>query len=219
MNDNFKPHLFLKKSYTSQKYTSLSKSIKAKPLPERDRQTHGDFVISTLKQIWEVHNLEISKSIENNIPVKKGEYITIVSASNELLELNSLGGDGAKLLNVKSNPANNSQEATIYVPDNKQDKLISKIQKYLNQDTKKGLPANQKLIAKIEEVHRANIENIWSGAIEYIPKNEPVWCELWLAIEESERKNHKKSLISICEYLNIQLYDEFTFSPMAQICF
>src|SRR5690606_30789806 len=88
-----------------------------------------------------------------------------------------------------------------------------KIQKYINDDTKKGLPVSQKLVEKIDKIQRTNIEFIWTGSNEYLPKDESVWCELWLAIEESERKNKLKILSGICDFYNIQFSEELTIFP------
>ncbi len=213
MSENFKPHLFVKNSYTSQNYTTKSQKITPKPLPERDRITHSDYLLSSLKQIWETHNKEFIERSESGKPTRDGEYITFTGAENQLLELSSLNSDGAKLLNVKTNPENKSQIATVYIPDTKKEKLIGKIKKYLNEDTKTGLPVSQKLVEKIEQIQRTAIQYIWSGSNEYMPKEDAVWCELWLAIEESEIDTKLKTLSSICDFLSIQFSKDLTIFP------
>lgn len=213
MSENFKPHLFVKNSYTSQNYTTKSQKITPKPLPERDRITHSDYLLSSLKQIWETHNKEFIERSESGKPTRDGEYITFTGAENQLLELSSLNSDGAKLLNVKTNPENKSQIATVYIPDTKKEKLIGKIKKYLNEDTKTGLPVSQKLVEKIEQIQRTAIQYIWSGSNEYMPKEDAVWCELWLAIEESEIDTKLKTLSSICDFLSIKFSKDLTIFP------
>ena len=66
---------------------------------------------------------------EKGLPIKDGEYITFISANKQLLELDSLSSNGAKLLNVKNNSDNSQQAATIFIPENKKEKLIGKIEK------------------------------------------------------------------------------------------
>jgi hypothetical protein len=213
MSDNFKPHLFVKNVYTSQDYTTKPRKIDPKPLPNRDRISHGDFLLSSLKGIWDIHSDESTQRNENNLPFKDGEYITFVSADKQQLELSSLSSDGAKLLNVKSNSDKTIQVATIYIPEDKKEKLTGKIEKYINEDTKKGLPQNQKLIAKIESIQRTDLKFIWNSPNEYLPKEVAIWCELWLAIEESETKEKLQKLKKVCDFLNINHSEKPTFFP------
>lgn len=213
MDKDFKPHLFVKNVHTSQEYiTPPSPPIKI-ILPQRDRKIHGDLLISSLNKIWDIHNQEVLQRTENGMPIKDGEYITFISAEKQLLELGSLSSDGAKLLNVKSNQENKLQIATIYIPDNKKEKLIGKIQKYIIEDTKKGLPVSQKLVEKIDKIQRTNIEFIWNSSNEYIPKEEAVWCELWLAIDKSEIDKKFQILKGISDFFNITISEGFTFFP------
>ncbi len=126
MSENFKPHLFVKNVHYSQEYTTPPSHPINFPLPQRDRHSHGNLILSSLNQIWEIHNQEALQRKEAGKPVKDGEYITFISADKQLLELDSLSSDGSKLLNVKSNAENKSQIATIYIPDTKKEKLIGK---------------------------------------------------------------------------------------------
>jgi len=213
MSDNFKPHLFVKNVHSSQEYTIPPGPPIKSILPQRNRKSHGDLLLSSLNQLWDIHNQEVLQRTKNGMPVKDGEYITFISAEKQLLELDSLSSDGAKLLNVKTNQDEKLQIATVYIPDNKQEKLIGKIQKYLDKDTKNGLPVSQKLVEKIDNIQRTIIEYIWSGSNEYLPKEESVWCELWLAIDESEKDSCLKKLGAICDFFNIQFSKELTTFP------
>lgn len=212
MSENFKPHLFVKNVHSAQEYTTPPGPPIKFPLPERDRKTHGNYVLSSLKEIWEIHNNETIQRLEAGKPIKEGEYITFIGASKQLLELESLSSDGAKLLNIKNISNNTIQAATVYIPNDKKEKLILKINNYLEGQTAKGLPKNQKLVDKIENIQRTTVEFIWSSANEYLPKEEPVWCELWLAFDESEISN-LKTLNDICDFLNIQISEGLTIFP------
>lgn len=213
MSEILKPHLFVKNVHSSQEYTTPPSPPIKTILPKRDRQAHGDFLLSSLNQIWDIHNQEVFHRTQNGMPVKSGEYITFIGAEKQLLELSSLNSDGAKLLNVKNNSDNKSQIATVFIPSNKQDKLLAKVVKYLKNDTGKGLPQNQKLVEKIENIQRTTIEFIWTGSNEYLPKEDAVWCELWLAIEESDINDKLQRLNEICDFLNISFSENLTVFP------
>ncbi len=213
MSENLKPHLFIKNVHSSQEYTTPPGPPIKLLLPQRDRQTHGDFVLSSLNQIWDIYNQEVLQRTEDGKPVKDGEYITFISAEKQLLELDSLSSDGAKLLNVKSDKENNLQIATVYIPENKKEKLIEKVSKYIFENTITGHPKSQKLVDKIEYIQRASVEFIWSSSNEQLPREEAVWCELWLAIEESEITEKRQILYRICDLLNVSFSRNLTIFP------
>lgn len=213
MSEDFKPHLFIKNVHTSQEYTTPpGPPIKSK-LPIRDRQFHGNYIISSLNEIWETYDQDIIQRTEKGLPIKDGEYITFISANKQLLELDSLSSNGANLLNVKSNSDNSQQVATIYIPKNKKEKLIGKIEKYIDEDTSSGHPKSQKLVEKIEIVLRSTVDFIWNSSNEYLPKNEAVWCELWLAIDEAEITTIFQKLKEIFGFLGIPFSENLTVFP------
>lgn len=217
MSDDFKPHLFIKNVHSSQEYTTPPGPPIDSKLPQRDRQFHGEFLISSLIEIWSNHDEEVLQRNKKGLPVKSGEYITFFGAEKQILELSSLGADSAKLLNVKNNSEQSVQIATVFIPSNKQNKLITKVAKYLSKDTVKGLPLNQKLVEKIDYIQRTTVEYIWNSSNEFLPKEEAVWCELWLALEESEIGNELTQLYEICEFLNISVLKNLTIFPQRLI--
>lgn len=214
MSENFKPHLFVKNVHSSQEYTTPPGHPINFPLPQRDRQSHGNLILSSLNQIWEIHNQETQKRTENGLPIKDGEYITFTGSEKQFLELDSLSSDGSKFLNLKKSEETNQQFATIYIPEIKKHKLINKVSNYLTSNNPiSGLPKNLKLVDKIESIQRTTIEFIWSGSNQYIPTEQPVWCELWLAIEESDIGNKLQKLYEICNFLNIPFSEKPTLFP------
>lgn len=214
MSENFKPHLFVKNVHSSQEYTTPPGHPINFPLPQRDRHSHGNLILSSLNQIWEIHNQETIKRTENGLPSKDGEYITFTGSEKQFLELDSLSSDGAKFLNLKKSEETNQQFATIYILEIKKDKLINKVSNYLTSNNPiSGLPKNLKLVDKIESIQRTTIEFIWSGSNEFIPTEQLVWCELWLAIEELDVNNKLQELYKICNFLNIPFLEKPTFFP------
>lgn len=213
MSDNFKPHLFVKNVHSSQEYTTPPGPPIKTPLPTRERNNHGNALLDSLRQIWATHNSENINRQEAGLPFKDGEYISFSSAEKHFLEIDSLSSDGAKLLNLKTVAENSTQIATIYIPNDKKDKLIGKITKYVNENLASGLPKNQKLVEKIEEIQRTTIEFLWSGSLGYMPKDEPVRCEIWMAVDESESALKLQSLLEICDFLDIPISNNLTVFP------
>ena len=198
MSDNFKPHLFIKNVHTSQEYTTPPTGGNGDSnLPDRNRNAHGNSILAELAGIWKWHELEATERKEKGLPVKEGEYLTFTSAENNTLKIESLDSSGAILLNVNTNKETNQQIATVYIPEDKKNKLVDKVEKYINtdQDTK---PRNQELIEKIETVEKTIVDYLWSSPIEFIPKETAVWCEIWLATEGEAIDPDINQLKNVC---------------------
>ena len=183
MSEDFKPHLFIKNIHTSQSFTTpQSGGGSIVNLPGRNRNEHANALLHSLSQIWDAYEQEASLRVEKGLPVKDGEYLTFKSAENNNLKIESLDSSGAILLNVNTDKDTNQQIATVYIPENKKEKLTKKVENYRNED-KNGKPQNQELVEKIDVISRTSVENLWSSPIESLPRLEAVWCEIWLATE------------------------------------
>lgn len=207
MSDNFKPHLFIKNVHTSQEYTTppLGRGAVLN-LPPRNKNLHGKFILSELDKIWLSHLQEASDRRGKGLPIKEGEYLTFTSAENNTLKIESLDSSGAVLLNVYSNKDTNQQTATIYIPEDKVDKLFDKVKKYVDtaDDAK---PRNQELVEKIETIEKTTVDYLWSSPIEFIPKESAIWCELWLVTEGIEIESIIGQLRGICTLFEIEFLD------------
>ena len=65
MSENSKPHLFVKNVHTSQSFTTPQTGGGGTiNLPERDRNEHGNSILSSLTEIW--RNYEQQIALRNN---------------------------------------------------------------------------------------------------------------------------------------------------------
>lgn len=217
MSDNFKPHLFIKNVHTSQSYTTPpSGGGRTVNLPERNRNEHGNALLHSLSQIWQIHTQETTLRAEHGLPLKDGEYLTFKSAENNTLKIESLDSSGAILLNVNTDKDTNQQIATIYIPKNQKEKLTKKVENYLSKE-KNGKPENQPLVEKIETIRRTSVENLWSSSIESLPQLESVWCELWLATEGLNLETVMPNLKEVCTIFGINVLDGILNFPQRAI--
>lgn len=201
-----KPHLFVSGINSTESYKTAGRPIKGRPLPERDRQEHGSTLIQGLSGIWQSFAEELVYRADLDLPTRHGEYLTFKSATDDTLSIESLDSSGAVLLKVSKDFETNQQTATIFIPEEQKGKLIKKVQDYL-ETYQNEKPANQKLIDKIEQVNRTSLEQLWSSDIEYLPKEEPLWCELWLATEDLDRDRIVEDLSEICFSFEIPIND------------
>ncbi|TLP81781.1 S8 family peptidase [Maribacter sp. ACAM166] len=204
MAEDFKPHLFVQNIHTAQKYKVPPRNIQARnAIPERDRVQHGNSVLNQLKEVWNKANQESILRKAQNLPTKDGEYVTFKSAKENKLKIESLDANGARLLNVKFDETSFEELATLFIPDEKKEQLISKIEKYA--DIQKVERFNKELVARIEQILSAGIENLWSSAIEYLPKEEAIWIELWLSGGKQLYEEVQAEFQDVCELFNIQI--------------
>jgi hypothetical protein len=212
MAEDFKPHLFVKQVHTSQEYKVPPRAIKSQnKIPERNRQDHGAKIFNDLNNAWNEYDQELANRVKQNLPVKDGEYLTFRSASEHNLNIKSLDSSGANLLSVKYDQSSNQELATIHIPFEKKDKLIGKVQRYSNLKVERRF--NQDLVAKIDSVSRATLKNLWSSPLEFIPKEEAIWCELWLSTDLIMFNKLKESFVNLCDLFNIEAIDDYIFFP------
>ena len=102
MSDDFKPHLFIKNVHSSQEYTTPPGPPIDSKLPQRDRQFHGEFLISSLIEIWSNHDEEVLQRNKKGLPVKSGEYITFFGAEKQILEIEKIGYDKLPICMAKT---------------------------------------------------------------------------------------------------------------------
>ncbi|HEY9222104.1 MAG TPA: S8 family peptidase [Lutibacter sp.] len=207
MSENFKPHLFTKNVHTSQSYTTPpSGGGGTVNLPVRNRNEHGNALLHSLSQIWDAHKQEVILRTEKGLPVKDGEYLTFKSAVDNTLKIESLDSSGAVLLNVNTNKETNQQIATVFIPEDKKNKFVDKVEKYINTDDG-AKPRNQELIEKIDSVEITTVEYLWSSPIEFIPHESAIWCEIWLATEGEPIDPITRHLSEVCTLFEIEFLD------------
>lgn len=217
MSEDFKPHLFIKNIHTSQSFTTpQSGGGSIVNLPGRNRNEHANALLHSLSQIWDAYAQEASLRVEKGLPVKDGEYLTFKSAENNNLKIESLDSSGAILLNVNTDKDTNQQIATVYIPENKKEKLTKKVENYRNED-KNGKPQNQELVEKIDVISRTSVENLWSSPIESLPRLEAVWCEIWLATEGLNIETIIPNLKGVCALFDIEILESILKFPQRSI--
>lgn len=217
MSEDFKPHLFIKNIHTSQSFTTPQSGGGSKVnLPDRNRNEHANALLHSLSQIWDAYEQEASLRVEKGLPVKDGEYLTFKSAENNNLKIESLDSSGAILLNVNTDKDTNQQIATVYIPENKKEKLTKKVENYRNED-KNGKPQNQELVEKIDVISRTSVENLWSSPIESLPRLEAVWCEIWLATEGLNIETIIPNLKGVCALFDIEILESILKFPQRSI--
>lgn len=216
MSEITKPHLFVSGINSAESYKTTSRGGGNKTLPERNRQEHGDALIQGLNAIWQDFIEELDYRKDLDLPTRHGQYFTFKSATDDTLSIDSLDSSGAVLLKVSKDFETNQQVATLFIPQEQKEKLIKKVQDYLEKD-KNDKPVNQRLIDKIEQVSRTSLEQLWSSDLQYLPREKSLWCELWLATENLDKDQIVADLKAICHIYEIATNDSVIYFPQRTI--
>ena len=217
MSENSKPHLFIKNIHTSQGYTTPPSGGGGEAnLPERNKSEHGNAILSSLNQIWSSYEQQIELRKQSGLPIKEGEYLTFKSAVDNTLKIESLDSSGAVLLSVSTNNNTNQQIATVFIPENKKNKFVDKVEKYINSEDNTK-PRNQELIEKIDTVEITSVEYLWNSPIEFIPYETEIWCEIWLATEGVDIEPIKEHLEQVCVLFEIEFLESILEFPQRTI--
>ncbi len=202
------PHIILNIAPEEQDYTSRQGRGPATNTPQRNRKDHGEFVKQRLEELWR----EVEKKEEEGksvaLPVSDGVYLEFKGAEGYDLVTKSLENirSGIRLSNVRTYKENGKEitKATIYVPKEKYPSFLSKVDKYLNEDTKYDKPKNAKLIDSIEDIRVAIINSFWNDSKKLIPKKgQHKWCEVWLRSDNNDIEVEKE-FFNLCSKLGIE---------------
>lgn len=174
------PHLFLGQRATPQKFTSVQEA-RGKGVPKRDPKTHGTRLLADYVQAVR-YGADARKAANT-----KGLLIRFESKPEFNLKLQSLDftRNGIELLAVT--PTDLGEAATVYIPEGALKHFERAFEDYSSKTTEKGNPQQNALVAPIESVRAAVLDDLWTDADGLPPKGEVRRYELWLRRAEVDR--------------------------------
>lgn len=187
-------------------------------LQERNRVTHGNFLlqkINAIKHEFEIEEIETTSLITDDVI-----YLEFESEWGYPLMFDSFDSSGFQILNIKEEKrkVNDVPESkfslVVVIKEGDISKFINKIEDYLSRNfiktdriTKEridtGNPLNQKLISNIDDIKRATLKAFWvDGQFYDFPnENENVWWEVWFRKNE----NYQGKLVDVQK--NLELFN------------
>lgn len=201
-------HIFLSNDFVaSESFTTTAPGRGTTRIPNRDRATHAQQLITKFEAIQREFDEERNSRQALSLPTRDGTYLEFSSKQNFDLLTKSLEDtqQGVRLLNVRVVQQENSEvtKAIVYVPQGKEGVFVKKINDYSNpqKDTEKGNPKNANLVDSIEDVKLAMLESFWpTTERNQIPTEQSSWCEAWIRIDENE--DYEAQITSFLETLN-----------------
>lgn len=171
-------------------------------IPNRNRITHADNLKTQYNKIFE-------KDEKGNWEKYRlgGAYVQFKGKQNFDLIVKSLENmsQGVRLCNVQEE--NSVQNATVFIPLEKENFFLKKIDNYKNKKR------DEKLIASIESIKKANILSLWTDQRE-IPQDKKEACEVWLFVGKKQTaKQIANNFFQLCDQFQITHYQDFIEFP------
>ncbi|WP_291571453.1 S8 family peptidase [Clostridium sp. UBA4548] len=214
-------NIFLDKTGEAHKYKSKNQGGRGNTLPPRNRIEHGERIQRKLQGIWERIERESNDTTAVALNTRGGTYLEFESTPNFNLTTKSLEStkDGIRLLNVRKEIRDEEtfiNKATVFIPKGKENHFLKKINAYLTKETGKGRPANENLIASINDIKLAVLESFWTGSKDWIPKDDLSWCEVWISSDSDEKEAEFRNVL---ELLGIESKREKISFPERRVLF
>lgn len=157
-------------------------------VPDRNREEHARQIERALTQALQAAERQIAArdaAIEGGT---RGFYLEFDLPIEQRAVLDKLedrrGKAHIELVSVRPSEANPERDiaATVFVPESKKDSYLKKIEKYRTEDTPKGRPKNEALVASIDAVRLASgARSLFTDDPALFPADhDNTWWEVWL---------------------------------------
>lgn len=182
-------------------------------IPNRDRINHGNKLKNQLENILSDYNRLHDERTAASLATIDGVYIQFVGAPDFDLKTSSMedSKNGIRLLNIKEEITDNQKKisATVFVPYEKANVFLNKIDKYLDPNLPNGAkPRNKDFVESVEDIKQAYLEAFVTTKNTVI-SNEKKWYEIWLSCYDNNYINSKEEIIRFARRNNIEMITEY----------
>lgn len=176
-----RPHLIISNTARAELFTSPRSRGSEPPIPQRDRNQHGQRLLAQIRALTGEAEGTIEEQRAFGVDVGNGIFLEFESEPGFELPTESLG-DARKrieLLSVKEDEERII--ATVFVPEGRLQHFENLITQYVEQNTPKGKPRHEKLVAQIQQISLAALDAMWTDDPALMPQaDEAAWWEIWL---------------------------------------
>jgi len=198
-----KKHIFLSGTANSHNYKAQAKGGGDPRIPQRDPSLHVTALRRELSVAYDKYNAVAPKQIAAIKYKDDGICLEFSGQEGNDLIFKSLDNmpSGIRLRNVKFDAKNSITCATVFIPKGKESFFFNRLDEYA-ETANKDKPTHGKLINSIEKIKLAVVESFWIGRAEDMPKEVPLWCEIWIHSHNDET-GMEESFHNICNELQI----------------
>jgi hypothetical protein len=209
-----RPHIYLRNNGHSEPYTSKNPPPR-QPLPQRERATHADVIRDALTVALaavDADRLHRDPELQAGTP---GFYLDfeIPPGSEKAAELLESRLKHIELVAFRQLDKTQPAVATVFVPDSERGFYLSKVDRYKTEDTAKGHPKGQDLIARINRVVKSALRSVFTDNPDLFPDGDrPIWWEVWL------RAGHGDAFRAITRRLELEVQQAHIVFPDREVC-
>jgi hypothetical protein len=181
-------HIFLYGQADSQTYVGRGGGRRHPP-PTRNREEHAQRLAAELTRALTLARQTANVDVRRAPDATPGYYLEFSLRPQGMEFIQSLENrqQGIELLSVKTRDPGGEIHATVFVPSGAEGFFVKRIEAYRTEDTEKGRPKNERLIASIDSVSLAVVRSIFFDPLDRFPVEDvPVWWEVWLRHATSE---------------------------------
>lgn len=176
------PHLHLFKRGKAESYTSKIPPPRHK-LPQRDRVKQAETLRTALSGALADVELRRRERVVGIAEGTPGFYLEfqIPAGSENAAELLEDRRKHIELVALRKEADDGPARATVFVPDTAAEHFLRKIESYRTENTLKGKPKNEALVARLDTVALAALLSLYTDDTALLPRpGEGIWWEVWL---------------------------------------
>lgn len=194
----------------AENYTSPRTVINGMP-PARARAAHAAHLeqalgaaVASARQLLDTRDPAVAEG-------ERGFYLDFDVPADHQSALDGLENRQKKIELVAVKPLADGEEtirATVFIPEAQADYFATKVEQYRDEETKKGNPKNQNLVARIDDVRLSAVRSLFTDdEALYPPDGRLAWWEVWL------RDGKIPAFRAVAERLNVALKQHLVSFP------
>ena len=178
-----RPHLYLEGNGRSRDFISTKQPFNGLP-PPRARAEHAHNLLLALGDALVGARRQLEALREEAVEGQRGFYLQldIPVAHRDALDGLAQPRKGIEIVAVQ--PVVDGTEvvrSTVFVPEQAADHFIRKVEQYRDEETPKGQPKNQKLVASITDARLGDVRAIFTDEMSLFPAaGRQAWWEVWV---------------------------------------
>ena len=178
-----RPHLLIQGGGETEIYTSPRLPRTGMP-PARARAAHAQKLEQAIGRALAAAREQLSARDDAIASGEPGFYLEFELPKDHQVALDSLGDRRAGVELVAVQPPTEGDPfvtATVFVPEKKAEHFAKKVEQYRDEETAKGNPKHQALVARIEDVRLGALRSLFVDPAHLFPKpGRPAWWEVWV---------------------------------------
>ena len=172
-----RPHVFLDGRAHGEAYIGRGGGRRHLP-PDRNRQQHAQRLQAELTQALAVARQPGDVAVRRAPGETPGHYLEFVldPLGRQFIQSLENRQQGIELLSVADIRQTGEIRATVFVPSGAENFFRKRIEAYRTEDTAKGRPKNERLVASIDRVALAMVQSLFTDDLDHLPVEDiPIW--------------------------------------------